>query len=407
MMNRNPSAYVFYHYFPPDDVVSAVHFGDLCSGLAKDGWDVTVFPTVWPCRDSKPRFPPTDTWCGVTIRRIWRPPLRQSSTFGRFVNAIWMIGCWSLLSLRRASSGPDVLIIGTDPIMSVLVAKVWKLLRPHTRIAFWCFDLYPEAAIADGLIAARSSSARILRRLLGPAYRACSVIADLGPCMRQLLLKYPSNARRETMVPWALDEPVTPLPIAREERERVFGETSLAILYSGSFGRAHSCDEILELAQLMEPEGAKFAFSIAGNRVEALHAAVEDRQIGIRFVPFAPANRLRDRVACTDVHMVTLRREWTGTVVPSKFFGALAVGRPVLFAGSAESSIAYWISKYKVGWVLSPNNIREVASELLQYASQPKRQAAMQKNCFELYRQHFAKDVQLHNWNILLRSLLA
>ena len=31
-------------------------------------------------------------------------------------------------------------------------------------------------------------------------------------------------------------------------------------------------------------------------------------------------------------------------MVPSKFFGALSMGRPVLFCGSPDSDIAYWIN---------------------------------------------------------------
>ena len=405
-MTRTNSVYVFYHFFPPDDVVSAMHFGDLCSGLAEQEWRVVAFPSIWGCRNESSRYPARETWRSTIVRRLWRPRFRQASTFGRIVNATWMIANWSLLSLKRGISTPDVLIIGSDPVMSILVAAIWKLVRPRTKIVYWCFDLYPEAAIADGIFGRESFAARILRRVLRPAYRACSVIADIGPCMRQLLLQYPSDARRLTMVPWALSEPTSPLPIARAEREHVFGETPLAILYSGSFGRAHSCGEILDLAQIMESEGAKLAFSVSGNRVEELHAAVQARELDVRFVPFAPLDELSDRLACADVHVVALRPEWTGTVVPSKFFGTLAVGRPVLFAGSEESSVARWIREFEIGWVLSSDNLSQVASELMQYAAQPTRQIAMQRNCFDVYHREFSKEIQLRNWNVLLLSVL-
>ena len=77
-------------------------------------------------------------------------------------------------------------------------------------------------------------------------------------------------------------------------------------------------------------------------------------------MPFAfKQSDLEVRLSAADIHVVTLRDEWTGTVVPSKFFGALAVGRPVLFAGSPKSAVARWIVKHRVGWVLTESSMPE------------------------------------------------
>lgn len=402
---QNPSIFVFYHYLPPDDVVSAVHFGDLCAGLAERGWHVSAFPTVWGCRNERVRLAIEETWKGVHIRRLWRPRFRQSSAAGRLLNAIWMMARWSLLAFN-AKNRPDILIVGTDPILSVLVARIWKSISPKTKIVHWCFDLYPEAAIADGLLASSGLFARFLYRILGPAYRTCRIIADLGPCMRILLDKYRSNAQRVTRVPWALEERHAPMDIDLAERETIFGHTQLALLYSGSFGRAHTYVDILELVGRLTPCGARFAFSVRGNCEAELRDAASRLDQGIRFVPFATEDRLAARLACADVHLVSLRPEWTGMVVPSKFFGALSAGRPVLFSGSRESSIAQWIETYEVGWVLDSTNIQEIAAQLSRYAASPQQQSAMQRNCFLIYQQHFSRSVQIKEWHSMLEKLL-
>lgn len=403
-MKTSRSVYVFYHYFPPDDVVSAIHLGDLACGLAERGWRVTAFPCVWGYRDETRRYARVEEWRGVLVRRLWRPRVAQASSLGRILNAAWMVMRWSLLSLKAES--PDVLVVGTDPIMSVLVARVWKIFKPRTRVAFWCFDLYPEAAIADGIFSESSLQGKFFKGLLKPAYRACSLMVDIGPCMRRRLEEYRSAARRATIVPWALEEPSGPLPPAVVERTSVFGETPLALLYSGSFGRAHSWEEILSLVEGMPDDQIRVAFSIRGNREAELRTAVAERGVDVRFVPFAPADRLRDRLACADVHVISLRSEWTGTVVPSKFFGALAAGRPVLFAGSPESSIASWIREYELGWVLTKDHIEEVGRDLLEYSASTTRREEMQRNCFRMYREHFSKDTQLRSWNEVLNGLL-
>ncbi len=50
-----------------------------------------------------------------------------------------------------------------------------------------------------------------------------------------------------------------------------------------------------------------------------------------------------------DVHLISLRDDWAGVVVPSKFFASLAVGRPVLYAGPSESEIAHWVAENDLG----------------------------------------------------------
>ncbi len=401
-----PRAYVFYQYMPPDDVVSAVHFGDLCSGLAARGWQVSAFPCIRSCRDPSQRFASFERWRGVMVRRIYRPGLRPSSGVGRMLNSLWMVAAWSLLALRPGAA-PDVVIVGTDPPLSVLVALFWRLVRPGTRVAHWCFDLYPEVAAADGLISDNGPAAGLFRFFLRGAYGRCSLLADIGPCMRDLLLAYPSPARRETLVPWALIERAHPLATDMGERDSLFGRVRLALLYSGTFGRAHSYEGILDLAEALRNDGVGLVFSIRGNREAELRAEVRSRRSGITFVDFAPEERLQARLACADVHIVSLRPEWTGMVVPSKFFGAISAGRPVLFLGSERSSIARWIQQFQIGWVLAPSNVAEVASALRDYASSGEQQTVMRERCCSVYAQHFAREVQIDRWDLLLREISA
>ena len=94
--------------------------------------------------------------------------------------------------------------------------------------------------------------------------------------------------------------------------------------------------------------------------MDALKSAVKESGAPISFAPFASEDQLQARLSAADVHIVTLHHGWTGTVVPSKFFGALAMGRPVLFIGAADSAIARWIEQFGVGWVLSSASLDSV-----------------------------------------------
>lgn len=396
---------VFYHYYYPDDVVSAQHFAGLCEGLASRDWEVEVSPSNRGCRDESLKLPLQEEIHGVSVRRIWRPTFKQASGMGRLLNALWMIGGWSLSAIRHRRRPPDALIVGTDPVLSVLCVPIWSIFRKSTRLCHWCFDLHPEAGIADGMIDPRSSWIRFLRRILGYCYRSFDLIVDIGSCMRDRIDRYEVSCEQTTITPWALEEPSEPCAVDNEERRQVFGEVSLALMYSGNFGRAHSYEPIIELARRL-PEEIKIVFSVRGNSSHEVQEAVRSEDRNLSLTDFAPQERLLNRLSCADVHIVSLRGKWTGTVVPSKFFGALAVGRPVLFVGSEESAIARWIREYRVGWVLSDNNLDSVILELVRFGEDKEAREEMFARCHRVYREHFSYDSCIAKWDRALASLL-
>jgi glycosyltransferase involved in cell wall biosynthesis len=396
---------VLYHYFYPDDVVSARHFGEFCQELTSRGWDVEAWPCNRGCRDESITFPFREDWDGMSIRRIWRPRLRQASAPGRILNALWMLAAWCGAAVCRRPA-PDVLVIGTDPVLSVLTALVVRKLRPQIRIAHWCFDLYPESPIAEGMIQENGWPARGLRRLLGAAYASCDLVADLGDCMRARLERYGHESRKVTLVPWALAEPNAVEPADPETRFKLFGASPLGLLYSGNFGRAHSFREFLDLARRLEGSGAHFCFGVRGNREKELREAVRPEDDNVSLAGFAPESELVKRLTAADIHLVSLRPEWTGAVVPSKFFGSLAAGRPVLFAGSREAAIARWIEEYHVGWVLDDRSSEAIAAQLRELATAPAQLAVLQSHCHRVYQQHFSRQRVMETWHREMQQLL-
>src|SRR5207302_9222488 len=111
-----------------------------------------------------------------------------------------------------------------------------------------------------------------------------------------------------------------------------------------------------------------FSFGVRGNRVDELRAAVHRDDANVSFAGFAPESELAKRLAAADIHLVSLWPKWTGVVVPSKFFGALAAGRPIIFAGSRVAALAQWIEAYGVGWVLDRSSVGKVAQDLKRLA---------------------------------------
>jgi len=396
---------VLYHYYRPDDVVSAIQMAELCEGLTSRGWEVEVWSANRSCHQGESSYAiPSEFLQGVSVRRVWRPSWRQHSFPGRIANSVWMQTAWFWRLLTSSGYRPDVILTGTDPLFTVWLTPFLKWLRPQAKQVHWCFDLYPEAAAADGIIKERNALFRLVKGFMNRGYGKCDLVVNIGSCMRERLEGY--NVKKSaTLTPWALEESQTPLFMNQAERMSLFGDSELGLLYSGNFGRAHDFKLTFKLARWMGDK-AGFVYGVRGSRLNELKKAVTLEDANIRFVDFAPTERLSARLSAPDVHMVSLRPEWTGMVVPSKFFGALAAGRPILFEGSLDSSLARWIGEYKVGWVLNPDNLEKTASELLWFSGSQNQKNEMFRHCHEIYQTHFSKTNVIDQWNSELRTLL-
>jgi colanic acid biosynthesis glycosyl transferase WcaI len=392
---KMPKILILYHFYEPDDVVSAVLFSGLGQGLAAQGLDVEVWPSNRSCHHENQTYSLKSEKSGeVLIRRVWRPAFQQHRLMGRVLNALWVETSWFCRALF--SKTPDMVIIGTDPIFSVLLVPFLKMRWPRVKIAHWCFDLYPEAAVSEGLVGEKSPLVRFLKSLLKGAYAKCDLIADLGVCMKDRLSAY-SQTPTTTLTPWALEEPDKPLDFDPGERKLLFGESPLGLLYSGNLSHPNRFDLSLILVRRMKVK-VVLAFSARGSRWEELKASLVPEEPHIRLAAFAPFEKLEARLSAPDVHLVSLKDSYTGVTVPSKFFGALAMGRPVLFEGSHASAIARWIEEYKIGWVLNEDNLSQTAEDLENFSRDEKRKTDMFRHCHEVYRDHFSKKSVLEGW---------
>jgi glycosyltransferase involved in cell wall biosynthesis len=404
MSQCRPTAIILYHFFYPDDVISAQHFSQFTEELVKRGWDITVLTSNRYCRYPKKKINKRrEIWQGIRIIRIKRPALNQANKCFRLINSVWMMTGWGikLCQLPRA----DAIIIGTDPPFSALLFPLLRFLKRGKILVHWCYDVYPDAIIANGVNSLLKWSIKKLNFLMRWCYNSVDLIVDIGACMRRRLNEYKHNANYATLVPWALvesDQIEKPDAITRSQ---LFGDTKLALLYSGNMGKAHDYSLFLELASKLYKENPDitFCFACRGNRAEELTKTIRPVDCNIHFAPFVKESELKKRLDSADIHLLSLRSEWDGIVVPSKFFGSLSVGRPVLYAGPESSAIAGWIQDFNVGLVLTENNMEDVVAELLDLAQYPDRLHEWQQNAYHAYR-HFSKKHTMDQWDRLLRD---
>jgi colanic acid biosynthesis glycosyl transferase WcaI len=403
-----PSILLLYHFFFPDDVASASHMYQLAQELTQRGWHVTVLTTNRYCREPQRRIPQTEEKVqGIHIIRLPRPAWNQAYPLQRMLNSAWVIAGWLLKVVRMQSF--DVILVGSDPVFAPLIIPGVLFCNKATICAHWCFDLYPEIALADSDVPLHPTIVAWLQRLMGRSYRAAHLIADLGSCMRRRLAVYNHGAHEATLVPWALVEPEALSPANPELRTSMFGDAAFGLLYSGTLGRAHDYEMFLKLARLLRHRSPhiRLCFAARGNKVAELKSAITHGDTNITFVDFVPESLLAEHLNAADMHLISLNKEWNDLVVPSKFFGSLATGKPVLYAGPEDSSIASLIRAYHIGFHIDEKSIEDVAIKLGSLSTNCSEMNILRRNAFQVYQDCFSKKIVVDQWDALLRQLLS
>jgi colanic acid biosynthesis glycosyl transferase WcaI len=228
----------------------------------------------------------------------------------------------------------------------------------------------------------------------------------LSPGMAARLAAQRVPRERLAVIPnWADGELIRPLAPQDNPLRAAWGlGTRFVIGYSGNLGWAHAVDPLIELMTLLEDEpGLVFLFIGAGSGYRALRTAIAARRVeNVVFRPYQDRAQLPHSLTAPDVHLVTLRPEWEGLVMPSKLYGALAAGRPVVFIGDPEGDTAR-IVRAGPGLVARPDAMPALAAQIRALQRDPACLAQMGAAARRAY-EACPRDASLDAWTGCLRA---
>ncbi len=189
----------------------------------------------------------------------------------------------------------------------------------------------------------------------------------LGECMRARLIRRGIPAARIQIVHnWADGRQIYPLPFP--------DFTPLRILYSGNLGLAHDVETILAaICHFQSDRRFHFDFSGAGVQRSALERlCLRQRLAHVSFSGYRPHDHLTDSLGACHIGLVTQKPATLGSVVPSKTYGLMAAGRPILYIGPREATPACIIDRFCCGWQIDPGDTATLLALLDRLAANPK-----------------------------------
>jgi colanic acid biosynthesis glycosyl transferase WcaI len=105
------------------------------------------------------------------------------------------------------------------------------------------------------------------------------------------------------------------------------------------------------------------------------------------------------------VHWISLNPELEGLIVPSKFYGIAAAGKPIIVIAAKDGELARLVQQHDCGVVIAPGDAGALASTLLRLSSDPGVLAGMGMRARKMLEAHFTRHKGLERWRQLLEAL--
>ena len=353
--------------FYPDTVSTAQHASDLAIALTEAGHEVTVVCNSRGYDDPKLRFPIRQTWNKIKIIRLRSTGFGKGSKWRRFADfGTFIASCaLRLCSLPRF----DVVVAMTSPPMISFVAGLAVPSKARSLV-FWSMDLNPDEAIAAGWLQEKSLVGRLLSRmLLHSLHRADHIIA-LDRFMKERIQAKGIDAEKILVVPpWAHNDYVRFNPDGREEFRTIHKLSGrFVVMYSGNHSPCHPLETLLQAAErLADYKDIVFCFVGGGSEFSNVKDRALDRGLrNVLCLPYQPKEKLSGSLSAADLHVVVMGEQYVGIVHPCKIYNVLAVRRPFLYIGPAESHVRDIISLVSSGaYVSSHGDVEDVMANIL------------------------------------------
>jgi colanic acid biosynthesis glycosyl transferase WcaI len=325
-------------YYPPDTSATAKMAQTVVTALSEKH-DVTVL-----C--GRPSYDPTE-------RRPWRLYQSEHSDRVRIIRAgssdyprtqmkkrVFNYLSYVFLAVPRALFLPcDVILAMTDPPFEGIVGAFVALLKRKPYV-YNIRDLYPDMAVG-GSIVQPGLLARVWEKLHRWALRRATRVVVLGEDMRNRILSKGVNPSAIAVVRDGADIPTVEAPSPSLDPEvirTIRGDFRFVLLHAGNLGFYGAWDTLLSGAAALASDGIGLVFVGDGAQRSRLEAAAANT-LNVRFLPFFPASKISSVLAAADAHLITIKRGLEGVVVPSKMYGILAAGKPIVAVAPRECDV--------------------------------------------------------------------
>jgi len=358
-MTRRPRLLVLNQYYWPGLEATAHLLSELLAALA-DEFDVTV--VTGRIAVHAPHAERLEHE-GVRIIRVRSSAFDRTRLLARAANYFTYLG--ESMRVALLSRRPDVVLCMTDPpvIANVALVVARRFRRPLVVVSQ---DVFPEIAVELKRLE-NPLLVGLLRALISFYLRRADRVVAIGETMRRRLEQKGAASDRIVVIPnWVDTTAIVPQPRDNEwSREHGLSE-HFVVMHSGNVGHPQNLDVLIRAATFLRDIDDLAIVIVGGGarRGELIELAELLETDVVRFLGYQPRDTLSLSLSAAHVHYVGLGSGLSGYVVPSRMYGILSAGRPVLVAADADSETAGIVQRVRCGFLVPPSRPEIVAETI-------------------------------------------
>lgn len=400
---------IYAHYYYPDVASTGQILTELAEGL-KESFHTTVICTVPSYTGKVSQYYRKHKYYyeninGVDVLRIRVPEFRKNFAPSRIVNIVSYFFS-AVAATFRVERQDYVFTISQPPVLGGLLGVIGKHLK-KAKLIYNIQDFNPEQVKAVEFTGNRL----ILNAMMLMDKHSCKAANKVIVVGRDMVDTL-RNRFGKKMVPyayinnWIDEKEIYPLPEGnagvQKFRKRYGLENRFVMMYSGNIGLYYDLPNLLKLiAQFQQEKEVVFAFIGEGSVLEELKEYQQKHQLeNVVFIPYQEKKDLIYSLNAGDVHFVMNAKGIKGVSVPSKLYGVMAAGKPVLGILEEGAEARLIVEEAQCGRVVSPEDYEAIRNLIREFIQKRNSQelACMGEKGRNYLVQHLTKDVSIKKY---------
>jgi colanic acid biosynthesis glycosyl transferase WcaI len=232
-------------------------------------------------------------------------------------------------------------------------------------------DVFPEIAVQLKRLE-NPVLVSVLDRVTRFYLRRADRVVAIGETMEERLRAKGTAPDRLRVIPnWVDSSTLAPRPRDNGWARENGLDGAFVVMHSGNVGHAQDLDNLIRATTFLRdlPELRTVIVGFGARHADLAALAGRLDADAVTFLPYQPRELLPQTLSAADVHFVGLARGLSGFAVPSRLYGILAVGRPVVVAADSDSETARLVQELGCGLVVPPGRPELLARTLRELAS--------------------------------------
>jgi len=290
----------------------------------------------------------------ILVKRVNVPRFNKNNLLLRILGFFFLatgIAFKILLHVKKS----DKLVLVTNPPTLLPVTAFLKMLKGFHFVII-IHDVFPENAVAGGMINNKSVLYKFLLSIFNWSYRVADRLIVVGSDMKDLFNEKVGTKKPISVITnWADHKDIFPMESSQfSENYRSESKNKILIQFAGNIGRVQGLEQLFRLLGKIKNHSWYLVLIGDGAQKELLEVMVRKMRISnIQFLPSRSRDEQNEFLNACDLGLVTLSPGMIGLGVPSKVYNIFSAGRPVLYIGDRNAEISRYIHENDVGWAFS------------------------------------------------------